>query len=226
MSRAAIFFLAVVTLGLAILLALLGWATIQSNLLGWFLLMAGSLYFFGVIIVYWIRRIRFWRPRAKGEMIEEERNDRSFWFIVIGMVAAFYLPPIEYLFFTTVLPHGLWIEIVGFLLISLGSALFIWARRTLGKFYSGHVSVIEGQPLVQHGPYRFVRHPAYAGYLLITLGLSLGYSSLAGIAAILLGLLPAVIYRVRVEDKFLAEYFGVEFDEYAGQTERLFPGIW
>jgi len=159
-------------------------------------------------------------------MIYEERNDWSFWFIVIGMIAAFYLPPVEYLFFTVVLPRGFWMQIIGLLLIFLGSGLFIWARRVLGKFYSGHVSVIEGQKLVQHGPYRFVRHPAYAGYILITLGLALGYSSLMGLAAILFFLLPAVMYRIRVEDQLLAEHFGGQFKDYASRTNRLIPGIW
>lgn len=54
MNRFAVFFLVFITLGLAILLALLGAATIRSNLLGWFLLVTGLIYFFGVIIVYWI----------------------------------------------------------------------------------------------------------------------------------------------------------------------------
>ncbi|HEX9837962.1 MAG TPA: isoprenylcysteine carboxylmethyltransferase family protein [Anaerolineales bacterium] len=226
MSRAAIFFLAVVTLGLAVLLALLGWVTIQSNLLGWFLLITGLIYFFGIIIVYWIRGIRFWRPQPEGEMVKEERDDWSFWFIVMGMVAAFYIPPIEYLFFTARLPRGLWIQIVSLLLTLFGSVLFIWARRALGKFYSGHVSVIEGQQLIQKGPYHFIRHPAYTGYLLITLGLALGYSSLAGFIAILFLLMPAVIYRIRVEDKLLAEHFGVKFYEYAAKAARLIPGVW
>lgn len=226
MSRIAIFFLVVVTLGLAILLAWLGLATLPSNLLGWFLLVLGLVYFFGVVIVYWVRRIRFWRPRAKGEMVKEERNDWSFWFIVVGMVAAFYLPPAEYLFFPAILPRAVWLQVAGLCLIFVGSALFIWARRTLGNFYSGHVSVIEGQQLVQSGPYRFIRHPAYAGYLLIVLGLALGYSSLAGFAAILFVLLPSVIYRIRVEDKLLAEHFGVQFEDYAERTKRLIPKVW
>jgi protein-S-isoprenylcysteine O-methyltransferase Ste14 len=226
MSRMAIFFLVVVTLGLAILLAWLGLATLQSNLLGWFLLVSGLVYFFGVVIVYWVRRIRFWRPRAKGEMVKEERNDWSFWFIVVDMIAAFYLSPVEYLFFPAILPRAVWMQVAGLFLIFIGAALFIWARRTLGSFYSGHVSVIEGQPLVQGGPYRFIRHPAYAGYLLIVLGLALGYSSLAGFAAILVLFLPSVVYRIRVEDQLLAAHFGAQFDEYALRTKRLLPGIW
>lgn len=226
MSRLAIFFLVVVTLGLAILLALLGWATIQSNLLGWFLLITGLIYFFGVVLVYWIRRIQFWHPRAKGEMVKEEQDDWSFWLIVLGMIASFYLPPIEHLFFTAVLPRSLWMQIAGLFLILFGSVLFIWARRVLGKFYSGHVSVIEGQQLVQCGPYRFIRHPAYAGYFLISLGLAFGYSSLSGFVVILSVLLPSMIYRMSVEDRLLAEYFGAQFHEYAQRTKRLVPGIW
>jgi protein-S-isoprenylcysteine O-methyltransferase Ste14 len=226
MSRVSIFFLVVVTLGLAILLAVLGWATIRSNLLGWFLLLTGSIYFLGVIIVYWFRRIRFWQPRAEGAIQKEERSDWSFWMIVVGMIAAFYLPPLEYLFIIAFLPRDPWIQITGLLPVLFGAALFIWARRVLGKFYSGHVSIIDDQPLVQHGPYRFLRHPAYAGYLLITFGLALGYSSLIAFVAILIFLLPAVLYRIRVEEKLLADHFGVVFTDYASRTKRLFPGIW
>lgn len=226
MSRMVLFFLVVVTLGLAILLAALGLATLWTNLLGWFLLVSGLIYFFGIVIVYWFRRIQFWRPRAKGEMIREERSDWSFWFIVVGMVSAFYLPPLEYLLTEGVLPRASFMQVAGLFLIIFGSALFIWARRTLGKFYSGHVSVIEGQPLMQSGPYGFIRHPAYAGYLLITLGLALGYSSLIGLVAILVLLLPSVLYRMNVEEKLLHEHFGESYHRYANRTKRLLPGIW
>ncbi len=226
MSRAAIFFLVVFALGLAFVIGLLGWLTVKTNLLGWFLLLVGGAYLVGVVIVYWFRRERFWGPRAGGAMMKEERNDRSFWLIVIGMIAVFFLPPLEYIFLPVVLPRVQSMQIIGLSLIILGAALFIWARRTLGKFYSGHVSVVEGQPLVQSGPYHFIRHPAYAGYFLMSLGLSLGYSSLLGLTAIILLLLPATILRLRLEDTILAERFGNEFKEYAARVARLVPGIW
>jgi protein-S-isoprenylcysteine O-methyltransferase Ste14 len=141
------------------------------------------------------------------------------------MIAAFYLPPLEYLYANPLLPRGVWLEILGWLLIVLGVVLFVWARRALGEFYSGHVSVVEGQPLVQSGPYQLIRHPAYAGYLLIALGVAFGYSSLAGLAAFLF-LLSTVVYRIRVEDRLLADYFGPQFASYARKTKRLIPWIW
>ena len=226
MSRIAIFFLVVITLGLSLLLSLLGWLTISNNVLGRFLLISGLIYFFGVIVVYWFRGIRFWRPCALGEMLKQEQSDRSFWAIVLGMIPAFYLPPVEYLYFNAMLPRTRSTQILGLFIIWLGSTLFVWARRVLGKFYSGHLSVIEGQPLIQHGPYRLIRHPAYAGYLFIALGLSIGYSSMGGLLIILCLLIPTVIYRIRVEDAVLAEHFGHQFERYARTTKRLFPYIW
>jgi protein-S-isoprenylcysteine O-methyltransferase Ste14 len=226
MSRVAIFFLVVMILGLALVLSFLGFATIESNLLGWFLLLTGLVYFFGVVVIYWIRGIRFWGPRAKGKIVKEERTDWSFWGIVAGMIAAFYLPPVEFLYFKNILPLGLWMQITGWILILCGSVLFVWARRTLGKYYSGHVSLVEGQPLVQDGPYRFLRHPAYLGYLLIAIGIAVGYSSLVGMIVIPSALLPAVIYRLSIEDQLLSEHFGYHFKEYASKTARLIPGLW
>lgn len=226
MSQLAIFFLVVCALGLAFVIAWLGWATVQTNLLGWFLLLVGGAYLIGVVIVYWYRKERFWGPRAGGAILKEEDRDASFWWIVIGMIAAFFLPPLEYLYLPAVLPRQNWMEVIGLILILLGSALFIWARRTLGKFYSGHVSVVEGQPLVQSGPYRYIRHPAYAGYLLMAFGIACGYSSLSGFIVTSLLLLPSVIHRLSVEDKLLAEHFGDQFREYADKVARVAPGIW
>ena len=117
-------------------------------------------------------------------------------------------------------------QALGMFLIVPGSVLFVWARRVLGHFYSGHVSVIEGQQLVQDGPYHFIRHPAYAGYLLIAMGLALGYSSLVGLVAILALLLPSLVYRINVEEKLLFEYFGEIYSRYRSRTKRLLPGIW
>ena len=98
--------------------------------------------------------------------------------------------------------------------------------RTLGKHYSGHVSVKTEQDLVQSGPYRIIRLPAYAGYLLMALGLALGYASFWGFISTLLILLPAVIYRIRLEDRLLVEHFGTHFEQYAQKTKCLIPGIW
>jgi protein-S-isoprenylcysteine O-methyltransferase Ste14 len=220
------FFLLVIAPALAILLALLGVVTLRTNPLGWFLLLVGVAYAAGVVIVYGIRRERFWESPLGGATTQEERSDRSYWLITAGMLATFYLPPVEYFYFEAVLPRTGWMKAIGAGLIILGTALFVWARRALQANYSGHVSVKSEQTLIQSGPYRFIRHPAYAGYLLMALGISLGYSSLAGLCAIPLLLVPGLVYRIRVEEKLLAAHFGEQFHQYSSRTARLIPGIW
>ena len=219
MSRPATIFLLIVAPGLAILLVFLGIETLRTNILGWFVLLIGIVYTVGIAIDAYDRKDEFWGAKQSGDNIQEERGDRSFWPIALGIVAAFFLSPVEYLYFATFQLRNAWMESIDVGLVLLGSILFVWARRTLGRHYSGHVSVKKEQGLVQSGPYRIIRHPAYAGYLFMALGLALGFSSLSGLVSTLLILLPATVYRIRVEDKMLAEHFGTQFEEYARKKE-------
>ncbi|MEX2160951.1 MAG: isoprenylcysteine carboxylmethyltransferase family protein [Anaerolineales bacterium] len=226
MSRPAVLFLVIFTPILAILLALLGVMTIPENTLGWFLLLTGLIYSLGLIVIYWKRRERFWEPEIDGEKTGEELGDRSFWLIAAAMMAAFYFSPLEYIYFAGSLPRGSFLQYTGLSLILLGAALFVWALRTLGSSFSGHVSVKRGQELVRSGPYKHIRHPTYTGYLLMALGISLGYSSLAGLASVLLFLVPSVVYRLQVEEKLLASRFGEKYLDYKIKTKKLIPGLW
>jgi protein-S-isoprenylcysteine O-methyltransferase Ste14 len=177
------------------------------------------------VIVAHIRKEKIWESRIKGEITQEERGNRSFWLIAIAMMAVFYLSPLEYLFIESFLPHTNWMEYSGVALVVSGCALFLWTRRTLGLNYSGQVAAKHGQILIKHGPFRYIRHPAYAGYLLMALGISIGYASLLGMTAWLVALLPGVFYRMHVEEKILCQHFGEAYQKYADVTKRLIPGL-
>ncbi len=226
MSRAAVFFLLVISQLMAVLLALLGLKTLSTNALGWILLLIGAGYVVGTGLVYFIRGQRFWESDTGGEVVKEEKGDKSFWFISLGMAAAFFFSPLETIYLPEILPRNTGFMVAGLTLAILGMGLFLSARRTLKKTYSGHLSVKSRQELVQTGPYRFIRHPAYSGYLLMALGISLGYSSLAGLISILVLLLPSLVYRMNFEEKLLTAYFGEEYYQYMKATKRIIPGIW
>lgn len=226
MSRAVVVFLAVFVPVLAALLAWLGWATLRDNPLGWFLFATGAVFTLGVIFVLWIRRKKFWQPTSGGETRAEEKGDRSFWLYLPGAMAAFYIPPLEYLYLGKFLPRTTFLEWSGLALVLLGCALFIWARRTLRAAYSGHLAVTSRQSLVQSGPYRIIRHPAYLSYVLMSLGICLGYSSLFGLLSIPVLLIPGLVYRIHTEDKLLESQFQDQFRAYAARTARLIPGVW
>jgi protein-S-isoprenylcysteine O-methyltransferase Ste14 len=226
MSRLAVFFLMIVAPALAICLALLGLETLGTNLLGWFLLLFGVAYPAGGVIYYFIRREPFWKPVSGGEAAQEEKGDRSFWLILPGFLAVFFACPLEWLYLPAVLPRNIWLQITGAALILAAVALRAWTRAHIRGLYSGHMEVHADHRLVQSGPYRFIRHPGYTGFLLMTLGVAIGYSSWIGLAAIPLLLLPGLAYRMEVEERLLAEKFSEEYQVYARRSKKLIPGIW
>ena len=63
------------------------------------------------------------------------------------------------------------------------------------------------------------------GFLLMGLGIAMGYSSLIGLGAVPLLLFPGLYYRMRVEEKLLEQQFGEEYRQYASKTGRIFPKL-
>ena len=116
--------------------------------------------------------------------------------------------------------------VAGMALILVAAMLRIWARLHIRGLYTGHVQVRADHRLIQSGPYRFIRHPGYLGYVLIGLGVVISYASWIGLAALLFLLLPGLAYRMRVEERLLTEQFGEEYTNYTKKTRKLIPWIW
>jgi len=113
----------------------------------------------------------------------------------------------------------------GLALQAAGLGLRAWSMRTLGRHYSRTLQAEEAQPVVESGPYALVRHPGYAGSILIWLGFGLTTGSPAAvvIAATSLG----IAYRRRiVAEERLLERELPGYAAYRGRTARLIPGIW
>ena len=68
----------------------------------------------------------------------------------------------------------LWLIVIGFILISLGYAFAAWALAE-NRFFSSVVRIQtdRGHVVCDSGPYRFVRHPGYAGNILPLFGIVL-----------------------------------------------------
>ena len=82
-----------------------------------------------------------------------------------------------------------------------------------------------GHTVVQHGPYRFVRHPLYASRIVLIIGTALTLGSwIALVPAVLIALL--LVLRTSLEDRMLTtELPG--YRKYAKRVpERLVPGLW
>jgi len=99
----------------------------------------------------------------------------------------------------------------------LGYLIAVWAMK-VNRFYGRYVRIQteRGHTVVTDGPYRFVRHPAYAGLIVFMLASALALGSLW--ALIPAGLVSMVLLiRTALEDRTLqAELPG--YREYAGRT--------
>jgi protein-S-isoprenylcysteine O-methyltransferase Ste14 len=127
--------------------------------------------------------------------------------------------------FLDVLPiknPSLFVRNLGVGLFMLGLCMSIGARVTLGSNWQN----VEDQQLAEHhslvtdGIYRFVRHPIYAGDLLLVIGLQLALQSWL----FLLGLMIAVVIvrQAVAEEKLLLTKFP-EYHDYCVRTKRFFP---
>jgi protein-S-isoprenylcysteine O-methyltransferase Ste14 len=212
-------FLLVIGNTLALLLALLALETTPFNFMGWFLFAISIAYGAGGVIY-------LWRSCDEKGTQRAETGNRSFWGIVPGFIMIFFAPPLEFLRLPPVLPRNLSMELAGLIIILIGLGIRIWTRLTIGGMYSGYLRVKIRHVLVTEGPYRCIRHPGYAGFLLMAVGLALGFSSLIGLAAVPCLLLPGLVYRMKIEESLLSEQFGEQFRMYALKTRRIIPFVW
>ncbi|PZG13720.1 isoprenylcysteine carboxyl methyltransferase family protein [Nonomuraea aridisoli] len=88
--------------------------------------------------------------------------------------------------------------------VVLAQGLRWWCIGTLGRRWNTRVVVVPGMPLVERGPYRWLRHPNYVA--VVAEGIALPLVHAAWLTALVFTVVNAVLLtvRVRVEDSALA----------------------
>ena len=114
----------------------------------------------------------------------------------------------------------------GIFLMLLGLIIRWTAILSLRKYFTVDVSILEGHKIVKKGLYKYIRHPSYAGSLVSFLGLGLAFSNWLSSIVIVVPILTAFIYRIRVEEKALIQAFGEEYLDYSKTTKHLIPKIY
>jgi protein-S-isoprenylcysteine O-methyltransferase len=148
---------------------------------------------------------------------------RLVWMLIgCGCLVGFLLAPkVSFLSW----PDSLAIVLLADLLLVAGIGLRIWSVVHLGRFFTVDVAIQEGQRVIQSGPYRYVRHPSYAGSILALVGLACLTFNWLGFVVIIGCSLVAYTLRISVEEKVLYQNLGEEYREYAERTKRLIPGF-
>src|SRR5438552_540903 len=123
-----------------------------------------------------------------------------------------------------VIPHVDALAWIGVVLCVAGFAFCIWARFTLGRNWSGVVTLKGGHELITNGPYALVRHPIYTGLLTMFVATVIVLGHVAGIIA-----MPFVIVsfwvKLRSEENVMLKKFPNEYAAYQQRVKRIIPFI-
>jgi protein-S-isoprenylcysteine O-methyltransferase Ste14 len=113
------------------------------------------------------------------------------------------------------LPQG-----AGLVLGVVSGAFLLWTDVRLAV----HFRRVEGRDLIRDGPFRYVRHPRYAGTLAMRIAMALAFASVIGWVLALAWVL-VLLRRIRLEEEHLRIVFGRDYDSYASRTPRLIPRL-
>jgi protein-S-isoprenylcysteine O-methyltransferase Ste14 len=106
----------------------------------------------------------------------------------------------------------------------IGLAFALWARVTLGRNWSGMVTLKEGHELVERGPYRFVRHPIYTGIVTMFFATALAQGHLSGFLGTLL-MFASFWIKLRDEEKLMLQQFPERYADYRRRTKCIVPFV-
>jgi protein-S-isoprenylcysteine O-methyltransferase Ste14 len=115
--------------------------------------------------------------------------------------------------------------LAGVAVTGAGVAIRQWSIATLGRSFTGHVQIQAGQTAVSTGPYRWLRHPAYAGQWLEMIGVGLATGNGLGAAICAVVPLAGITSRISAEERALATLLP-GYADYAEGKPRLVPFIW
>lgn len=123
-------------------------------------------------------------------------------------------------------------------LMSLGALitnLMVLAGLLLVLYSTIYLHRHKKEGLVTTGPYRFVRHPQYTGFIIVTLGLTglsywllsvtfgIGWLTPEATVALWFAQLFAYILLTLIEDSYLSKEFGEDYTKYKNTVPGLLP---
>jgi len=177
-----------------------------------------ALFFAVYVVEYFVQR--YTNPHTHTPTAKSDRG--SFHVITVALILAISLS-VYFRFKNIGTLTGLF-QWLGLVLMIAGSAFRQWALIHLGQFFSRSVQIEAGHRVITTGPYRWVRHPAYTGMIMIYMGMIMALGTWLGALITFALVTGSLLYRIRVEEQALLSALGTEYREYMQNTWELFPG--
>jgi len=168
---------------------------------------------------YWARAAR---DSAEAKERESTKSRRVHEVLMNGGLLLLFIP-VPGLRASFLPPSLIWV-FAGLAVQAGCFALAVWARRHLGRNWSGRIEIKVGHALIQSGPYRHLRHPIYTG----NIGMYIGTCLVSGQFHALVGVVMVMIAywrKIRMEEAKLREAFGADYEKYRRSSWALIPGM-
>jgi protein-S-isoprenylcysteine O-methyltransferase Ste14 len=163
------------------------------------------------------------RRMSGGPFAEKETTQKIIMSLVsLGFIGLLVVPALDHRFAWSYVPP--YLVMVGNILVALGFLAigFVFRENT---FTSATIEIASDQRVISTGPYAVVRHPMYAGALVMLAGIPIALGSWWGLL-VLLAILPMLIWRMLDEERFLARNLP-GYPEYQRRVRyRLIPQVW
>lgn len=176
----------------------------------------------------WILWWAYWQWSARGvkPVIQRESLPSRLAHIIPLVIGALLLaiPVVPGWLGERFLPRGPAMYGLGVAVLAAGLLFSVWARRILGRNWSGTVTLKQDHELIRAGPYRWVRHPIYTGILFGFLGSAIARGEWRGLLAFAIVAI-ALWRKLRMEERWLTQLFGESYVAYRRETWALLPYV-
>jgi protein-S-isoprenylcysteine O-methyltransferase Ste14 len=163
------------------------------------------------------------RRMSGGPFAEKKTTQKIIMFFAsLGFISLVVLPALDHRYAWSHMPP--YVSLAGDALVVLGwlAIFFVFKENT---FTSATIELAPDQKVISTGPYALVRHPMYAGALVMLLGIPIALGSWWGLLVIV-AMMPALIWRLIDEEQFLARNLP-GYVEYQNKVQyRLIPLFW
>jgi protein-S-isoprenylcysteine O-methyltransferase Ste14 len=186
--------------------------------------------FFITFSISKLYRQRARRVRQNGREIR--RGDENIGMVLARLIVA--LPLFAGVFSYMVNPEWMawahvelpvWMHSTGAIMLIMAIPMGYWVMSSLGENVSETILTRPGQTLIQHGPYRWIRHPLYTNGLLLFMGAGLGAENAFILFFTVLTWYGVYSMVIPKEEEQLVLRFGKEYETYMLATGKLFPRI-
>lgn len=185
--------------------------------------------YFGLVMVVALGGI-FYFLKHDPELLErrlktkEKESEQKIIMAIMGIsvLAIYMIPGFDKRFGWSDIPT--WLVLIGDALAVCGYLSMLYVSK-VNSFAGRTIEVVQNQQLIDTGPYAHVRHPMYAGGMLMYLGTPLALGSWWAFAAV--AIVPVCLAaRILNEEKVLKQALE-GYTEYCSKLRwRLIPGIW